>query len=187
MHTALKQRIDMMRGKIDRCASRIELPGSSQLFVTPDDICGRLVSLASIQENHVILEPNAGTGAILRAIRTAAPAARCEAVEINAQLCLNLQNEFEGATVVCSDFLQFRANSYDRIVMNPPFNHGADIKHILHARSLLKSDGVLTAICLNGPRQNGTLQPLADHWEPLPRGTFAYTEVSTVLLRIAAG
>ncbi|EAQ6899150.1 class I SAM-dependent methyltransferase, partial [Salmonella enterica] len=25
---------------------------------------------------------------------------------------------------------------------------------------------------------------LADVWEPLPRGTFTYTDVSTVLLRI---
>ncbi len=191
MQSALKQRIEMMRGKIERSASVVEIPASSQLFVSSDEICGRLVGLANISNGDRILEPNAGTGAIVRAIRKVAPAAVCDAVEINAELCQHLRNEFEGLNVTCSDFLEYRPHAsegnYSRIIMNPPFNHGADIKHILHARSLLIPGGVLTAVCLNGPRQNKLLKPLSDRWEPLPRGAFAFTDASTVILRLVAG
>jgi len=37
--------------------------------------------------------------------------------------------------------------------MNPPFENGADIKHIQHAMKMLKPGGRLVAICANGPRQ----------------------------------
>jgi hypothetical protein len=54
MHTALKQRIDMMRGKIERSVPVIEVPASSQLFVTPADECARLVELAGISADDSI-------------------------------------------------------------------------------------------------------------------------------------
>ncbi|SBZ41375.1 Uncharacterised protein [Klebsiella pneumoniae] len=38
--------------------------------------------------------------------------------------------------------------------------------------------------CLDGPRQQKALESLADVWEPLPRGTFTYTQVATAILRI---
>lgn len=37
--------------------------------------------------------------------------------------------------------------------MNPPFDHGADIRNIEQARSKLKLGGRLVANCANGPRQ----------------------------------
>ncbi len=39
---------------------------------------------------------------------------------------------------------------YSRVIMNPPFSHGQDIRHILRAFSLLRPGGVLVAVCLNG-------------------------------------
>lgn len=191
MHTALKQRIEMMRGKIDRGVPVVEVPASSQLFVTSENECARLVDLAGISADDSILEPSAGTGAILRAIRATAPDAVCDAIELNGALCGFLKQEFEGVNVICGDFLQYpdggTETRYSRIIMNPPFNQGADIKHILHASSLLKPGGILTAVCLDGPRQNEKLKPLADHWERLPRGTFAYTDVATVIMRLTMG
>jgi hypothetical protein len=56
--------------------------------------------------------------------------------------------------------------------MNPPFKMGRDIKHILHARTLLAPSGRLVAICANGPRQRAKLMPIADEWHDLPEGTF---------------
>ena len=72
--------------------------------------------------------------------------------------------------------------------MNPPFENGSDIKHILHARQMLKAGGRLVAICANGPRQERELQPLCDSWEVLPPGSFAEqgTNVNTVLLSMSA-
>jgi uncharacterized protein YcaQ len=76
--------------------------------------------------------------------------------------------------------------------MNPPFENGADIKHIQHAMHMLKPGGRLVAICANGPRQQAILKPLAENsggwWEDLPAGTFAEqgTNVNTALLVIEA-
>ena len=42
-----------------------------------------------------------------------------------------------------------------------------------HALYFIERDGVLVALCANGPRQKAELRPLADYWEELPDGTFA--------------
>lgn len=90
------------------------------------------------------------------------------------------------ADVRHADFLECSSlGVFDRIIMNPPFERGADIKHILHAREMLKAGGRLVAICADGTRQAETLKPLADTWEELPEGTFAGTGVRTVLLTIS--
>jgi 16S rRNA G1207 methylase RsmC len=75
---------------------------------------------------------------------------------------------------------------FDRVLMNPPFDHGIDIDHIKHALQFLKPGGRLVAICANGPRQQKELKPLATTWEELPDDTFAAsdTHVRTVLLTI---
>ncbi|MVX88030.1 class I SAM-dependent methyltransferase, partial [Escherichia coli] len=58
--------------------------------------------------------------------------------------------------------------------------------HILRAFSLLRPGGVLVAVCLNGPRQQEKLLPFSDVREELPRGTFAYTDASTMIIRLRA-
>ena len=53
---------------------------------------------------------------------------------------MSIQAAFPCATVWRDDFLSLtpeRLGAFDRIVMNPPFTHGADVKHILHARQFL--------------------------------------------------
>lgn len=147
----------------------------------------RLVTLAEISNRDHILEPSAGTGAILRAIRDTAPEAMCDAVEINSGLVRYLRENFNGVRVQCGDFMEWQSvQYYSRIIMNPPFSHGQDIRHILRAFSLLRPGGVLVAVCLNGPRQQEKLLPFSDVREELPRGTFAYTDVPTMIIRLRA-
>jgi len=187
MNTDLKQRIETMRAKLDERAPVVEVSAASQLFVTPEPACKRLVTLAEVKNTDYILEPSAGTGAILRAIKHAAPSARCDAVELNTALVEHLRGAFPGVNVWCGDFMEYgQAVQYDKIIMNPPFNHAQDIRHIQRALSLLKPAGLLTAICLNGPRQQKILKPLCDVWEELPRGTFSYTDVATAIIRLRA-
>jgi 16S rRNA G1207 methylase RsmC len=82
--------------------------------------------------------------------------------------------------------------TFDRIVMNPTFANGDDIKHIVHALKMLKPGGRLVAICANGRRQNDKLRPLVEArcgiWEELSSDTFigAGTSVRTVLLMLDA-
>ena len=77
---------------------------------------------------------------------------------------------------------------FDKIIMNPPFINGADIKHIEHAMGFLKPGGRLVALCANGPRQRYKLMPHADTWEELPQGSFkdSGTMVNVAMLTIEA-
>jgi phospholipid N-methyltransferase len=170
----------------------IKVQAVNQLFPTPAHLAKVMVDLAKIEPGHTVLEPSAGTGAILDAIATKAPGAKVFAVEINHGLCETLSQRTSAPDGVCRDVLQgdflecFGLGLFDKILMNPPFENGTDIKHIQHAAKMLKPGGTLVAICANGPRQQAALKPMASNWSPLPAGTFkdAGTGVNTVLLVI---
>ena len=103
------------------------------------------------------------------------------------ELVRYLRENFNGVRVQCGDFMEWQpVQYYSRVIMNPPFSHGQDIRHILRAFSLLRPGGVLVAVCLNGPRQQEKLLPFSDVREELPRGTFAYTRVPTMIIRLRA-
>ncbi|WP_315743124.1 DUF3560 domain-containing protein [Bradyrhizobium sp. SZCCHNR1075] len=179
----------------------IQVVAAPQLFPTPSELARRIVQLAGVMPGERVLEPSAGTGAILRHIFgafTSADCGRVVAVEVNRKLAAALEDDRsrrvyaneDNFKIVCADFLECGAElgAFDRVVMNPPFENGADIKHILHAMRLLKGGGRLVAICANGPRQQATLRPLATEWHDLPPGTFAQagTNVSTAIVAIDA-
>lgn len=178
-------------------STKVEVVTAAQLFPTPASLAARMIELAEIEHGQEVLEPSAGTGAIVNAIRTAmvnGKAGRCAitAVEINPTLAHRLAfvDCLGGERVHTGDFLEQNGNlgQFDRVLMNPPFANAEDIKHIKHALTMLKPGGRLVAICCGGPRQERELQPLADTWEELPAGTFADsgTSVNTVLLTITA-
>ena len=150
-----------------------------QLFPTPNEIAAKMRGLLDLQPGQRVLEPSAGTGRLVAAlgglIWGGDQPGELHAVEISPELCASLQHDFPLTEVHCCDFLSTNGElgKFDRIIMNPPFANGADIKHINHARAALKPGGLLVALCANGPRQNEQLKPLADYWEPLPVGSFA--------------
>jgi protein-L-isoaspartate O-methyltransferase len=167
----------------------IQVVSANQLFPTPPELVARMVEIANIQPGHAVLEPSAGTGRILEALPCVRPNGYIQAVEINPTLAAMLEKSGHADDVVCFDFLEWAGpEKFDRILMNPPFENGADIKHILKARELLRPGGLLVAICAGGPRQKEKLEPLTSLWEPLPAGTFqeSGTNVNTVLLTIEA-
>jgi protein-L-isoaspartate O-methyltransferase len=182
------------RAKIEEMQSAlkagVQVVAAPQLFPTPPALAERMVEEADILPGHSVLEPSAGTGAILAALPNVRPFGSVTAVEINAALAASLEQVAD--ETICGDFLEQNGNlgTFDRILMNPPFQNGADIKHIQHAMKMLKPGGRLVAICANGPRQQSTLKPLAENsggwYEDLPAGTFASqgTNVNTVLLLI---
>lgn len=172
-------------------AAGIQVVSAPQLFPTPRDLAARVVDLADIQPGHVVLEPSAGTGALLgamggRMFGHAPERGAVVAVEINPRLAEHLEREFPLTRVHACDFLakEWHGATFDRIVMNPPFAQGADVAHIRRAFGLLKPGGRLVAICANGPRQRFALEPLASSWEDLPAGSFreSGTDVNAALL-----
>jgi 16S rRNA G1207 methylase RsmC len=153
---------------------------------TATALASRVVELADIQPGHEILEPSAGTGALVRALQEHDEDADITAVEVNGQLFTRIAGMVHKSR--CADFLTLNGElgTFDRIVMNPPFANAQDIRHIEHALTKLKPGGRLVAICANGPRQREKLQPLAADWIDLPAGSFqeAGTNVSTAIVVI---
>ena len=166
----------------------VQVVTAPQLFPTPAPIAARMVELAGIEAGHRVLEPSAGTGALIAAIRQV-QGVYLAAVEINGELASKLDANLP----LCGDFLDVKLadfhSPFDRIVMNPPFANGADIQHIKHAARMLKPGGRLVALCANGPRQQAQLMPFAEHWEELPAGSFKEqgTSVNVALLTLTAG
>ena len=162
----------------------IQVVHAPQLFPTSDEQAAYMVELLDPKPGDDILEPEAGTGALIKPLANSL--CRITAVEINLVLADQLRvrwetiedgSQFNRAPlkVVCADFLECNGNlgKFDRIIMNPPFGDAADIKHIKHAIAFLKPGGRLVGLCANGPRQHQQLKPLADYWEDLPPGSFS--------------
>jgi hypothetical protein len=176
----------------ERLSEGVQVAVAPQLFPTPVALAERMVELANIEAGMDVLEPSAGTGAILDAVQRLAPAVQLQAVEIHRGLVECLRGA--GYLVTQGDFLACgpELGQFDRILLNPPFADATDIAHVLRARSLLKPGGLLVAICANGPRQNARLRPLVEgsggQWIPLPVDTFKQqgTGVRTVLLTLFA-
>ncbi len=149
----------------------MKVVSASNLFPTPPEVALRLVSLAQIGPGMSVLEPSAGTGALARAIQEAHEDADITAIEINPQLAQGLAGMVQKCR--CADFLALDdLGEFDRIVMNPPFDHGADLDHIAHAFSHLAPGGRLVAVCANGPRQREALGEICFQWIDLPAGSF---------------
>jgi len=172
----------------DSLKAGVQTVTAPQLFPTPPDLAARMAHIADIQPGHSVLEPSAGTGNLIKAFPCVRPSGYVVAVEVNCHLADTLQPLAD--EIHQADFLACNGElgTFDRIVMNPPFTHGEDIKHILHARAKLNPGGKLVALCANGPRQQDTLKPLADYWEDLPAGSFKAegTAVNVALLVIEA-
>lgn len=160
----------------------VNLQQTYQSFYTPEDIAQQMAILAEV-EGQTVLEPSAGTGRLVEACaRAGARAVKC--IEIDQRICDKLATDGLSG-VLCADFMEVKPILlYDRVVMNPPFTRGQDIKHINHALRFLKSGGRLVAICGAGPKQREAFQGTADKWIDLPAGAFAEsgTQVATAIV-----
>lgn len=162
------------RARFHRLAREDAAPravSSFNLFQTPEPIAERMAAMLPLVGR--ILEPSAGLGRLYRAIRKLS-ACHVTLVEQSPECCAELYREIDedsACHLVQGDFLSF-AGKFDTIVMNPPFKMGTDVKHILHALSLLAPGGRLVSLCYAGSKQHAKLKPIADSWEILPSGSF---------------
>jgi 16S rRNA G1207 methylase RsmC len=164
----------------------VQVVSAPNLFPTPPDVARQVVELAEIGPGMEVLEPSAGTGSLIAAIREAEPTATVTTLELVGTLAVRLQRTFaQNVTVRAQDFLGIPTGGvFDRIVMNPPFDNGADIKHVEHARQFLAEGGRLVAIMANGPRQREKFEPIATVWIDLPTGTFVGTSARAAIVVI---
>ena len=172
-------------------------------FPTPAPIVDKMIELADMDKRHFILEPSAGQGHITDRI-----CARLHIHPYDVYVCELLpENKSileEKGYYVRGDFIEFAHKrgadgsgwTFDRILMNPPFERQADIDHVTAAFGLLAPNGILVAIMSAGVmfRENKKtvefrekiLEPHQTYLEHLPDGSFkeSGTMVNTILLRL---
>lgn len=167
----------------DSLKAGVQVVSAPNLFPTPVDVAGRVAAYADLRAGDRVLEPSAGTGRLLDAIE-AGPHGEVVAVEVSYALAEDLRRRYPSVEVRCADFLSTSGDigTFDRVVMNPPFDHGEDIRHVRHALEHLRPGGRLVAIVANGPKQREAFYDDAEHWEDLESGTFAGTSVRAALV-----
>lgn len=122
-----------------------KIPG---FFPTPKTLIQKIIPFLNVQKGVSILEPSAGKGDILDALKEKyGDSVKLSACEIYHDLRKLL--ELKGYNIVSHDFLMLKSK-FDRIIMNPPFENGLDIDHVNHALSLLNAKGRLVAIMSEG-------------------------------------
>jgi phospholipid N-methyltransferase len=135
-------------------ASLMRIPG---FFPTPGPVAEQLIALACIEPGQRILEPSAGSGNLIDAVRQCYSDVQLFYCELNCFLLDLLREKYDGSPDVHflgRDCLEIdptnRKERFDRIIMNPPFEQGQEIDHVLHACRLLTPKGILTAIVSAG-------------------------------------
>jgi len=125
--------------------ANINIKKDYQFYETPEDIAKKLVYLADISENELILEPSAGRGAIVKQITKCFPNKKIDCFEI---MELNRSFLYEmGINFIGGDFLKCNiTNYYDKIIANPPFRNNQDIVHIMKMYECLKIDGMIVSM-----------------------------------------
>jgi len=132
-----------------------------QFFPTPPGLAN-IIAIRAHVRGCSVLEPSAGHGALVKAC-IAEGANRVAMVELNPDNLPYLKSvakDAQGKAACCihiADFLTLTpANApighrcqFERIVMNPPFTKGQDLKHIAHAVThWLRPGGELAAVLL---------------------------------------
>lgn len=162
-------------------------------FETPGPLAARVVEMARIRPDMMVLEPSCGRGALIKEVFAQQPGTRIHGVEI--QLDNAIRCRLLGAEVEQADFLQVVAAPCDRVVMNPPFARQADIDHVQHAFEMLRPGGRLVSIMSAGVkfRENqktvafrALLEQNDGEIIDLPPGSFAEsgTGVNTVIVTL---
>jgi len=140
----------------------IDLKKDLSFFPTPPDLASRLVELARLSHEDMVLEPSAGDGALAEAAVRVVGRTRIQCVELaeqnfkilNAKGFAAHHGDFLALTGFNSLSLLGGVKQFDAVLMNPPFSAKgcpqADISHVMHAWPMVRSGGRLAAIMSAG-------------------------------------
>jgi predicted RNA methylase len=175
----LRQRAEACDGKERDAETMFKLKRHTCFFPTPAGLADQLIGMAKIYDGARVLEPSIGKGDL--ATRARAAGGVVHGVEIVHELAE--MSQALGFHVRRGDFLLQRPSDYDqpfdRVVANPPFDHGSALRHVLHAFEFLAVGGSLVAIVDNMTAHR--LREWADGVIKLPPGSFAASERPTLV------
>lgn len=124
-------------------------------FFTPKNVADKLVELSFTgfecwsfpPDNLIVLEPSAGNGRIVKAIKRLHYDIKVAAIEVNTKHYGSLIKDAD--YVFIGDFLQasLLVPIYDCVIANPPFGNGIDLgAHLLKMVQLTKEGGRVVSI-----------------------------------------
>lgn len=121
-----------------------------QFFFTPDAVARMIMyKLPKIYPDTKIIEPSAGSGALITALRKYANGGEeamvdCyEIMDINRTKLVNVP----GAVLIGEDFLTCdKRHYYDIVIANPPFTKNQDIDHIRKMYDVCKPGGTIVTM-----------------------------------------
>lgn len=125
-----------------------------QAFYTPTGIAELMVNMAGLREEHSIMEPSAGSGAILEVIFRYYPKSTVFVCETMKTAVMTLEKKFGDNPRFFflnpeddGDFLKLPDRPvFDRIIANPPFGKNQDIEHIYKMYSMLAPGGMIVTL-----------------------------------------
>jgi len=166
----------------------VTLDRSTECHVTPPDVAAYMVDVLELDRTHRVLEPQAGTGNLARALLDDGHSSDLITLtERSYELCDVLARRFDGIKPTQTCFLEFendvsQSQRFQRIITNPPFR-----KTKLHMDAALRllsrcgsNDAVLVALVPSTYEH-----PNAELMDVLPNDTFALAKVNTKIIRIA--
>ncbi len=170
---------------------------AAEFFETGPELAREMAEWLKPRPGERLLEPSAGKGALIRAVRDVCPNVYVNCVEVFPENRTELVRQ--GWEPIAADFLTLSEHHVggrvDLVIANPPFSKRQDVSHITHAIHLLHPGGRLAAIASAGvlyrddkmgrdfralvQRHNGTITENPD-------GSFAHagTLVRTVQVRL---
>jgi hypothetical protein len=173
-----------------------EVPDLNPLafFASKPPVCKKIANWIRPENAHLVLDADAGTGAIALAVKQRFPETKLHLVELDPQRAMILRKKNLGV-VFEEDFLEFNSEEdYQAITINPPFRVEGDslayITHILKAWEMLPAGGQLAAIAPLGftfrtdAKCESFLEFIEEYgqYETLPPGSFEGTGVAAALI-----
>lgn len=132
-----------------------------EYYPTPEALANKMVSLCELDYVYSVLEPSAGDGNLIKALKNYTVSGKRHYSESRYEVdAIELEEDFHpilaslDAVVVYNDFLHFNTcKKYDLILMNPPFSNGE--QHLLKALDMQEHGGqiccLLSAETLKNP------------------------------------
>jgi hypothetical protein len=173
---------------------------TDQWFRTPDPLADRMAALlGDLEDSHrtEVLEPSAGDGSLVSAVRRRLPAVWIDALEPDAERRAAITDATYAMGMTFEHFVaQFPETRYDAVILNPPFTVVGQphlyADHIRMAWDMLIPGGRLVALAPNGltfrkaPKIAALRADIEQHGsiERLPEGSFTESGAGVIALLI---
>jgi methylase of polypeptide subunit release factors len=104
--------------------------------------------LNHVDNRDLVLEPNGGDGALIKAMRNEGFKGTIYTYELN-PIYQEILKELENVVFLGADFLEAEScwnGKFHRIIANPPFNKNQDIDHIYQMWDMLAPGGTIVTV-----------------------------------------